>query len=75
MTTGNVCPRCGATDHQRLGELFVCGAQLDEYEKPVLFSEELMTHGYPECGAGSVDVEALYQAFKERLLAELGVAK
>jgi len=31
---------------------------------------EIMYHNYPECGPGSLELEELYQAFKERLLAE-----
>jgi len=35
------------------------------------FNESIMTHGWPECGAGRIDVEELYQMFKERLLKEV----
>jgi hypothetical protein len=30
----------------------------------------VMTHGWPECGPGSINVEEMYQAFKARLAAE-----
>lgn len=36
-----------------------------------LFEEKLMTHDYPECGPGSIDVEELYQVFRERFAKEL----
>lgn len=36
-----------------------------------LFKEKLMTHDYPECGPGSIEVERLYQAFRERFLKEV----
>lgn len=35
------------------------------------FNESIMTHGWPECGAGRIDIEELYQLFKERLLREM----
>lgn len=35
------------------------------------WTENLMTHDYPESGPGRVDIEDLYQSFKERLMHEL----
>lgn len=35
--------------------------------------QRLMVHDYPECGPGSQSVEELYQAFKQRIISELGV--
>jgi hypothetical protein len=32
--------------------------------------ENLMTHNWPECGPGSINVEELYQAFKMRFMYE-----
>jgi hypothetical protein len=34
-------------------------------------SGRLMTHDWPECGPGTIDVEELYQAIKMRLMSEL----
>lgn len=36
-----------------------------------LFEELLMTHDYPENGPGRIEVERLYQAFRERFVKEL----
>lgn len=35
----------------------------------------VMVHDWPECGPGSINVEALYQAFKARLLSETSGGK
>ena len=40
-------------------------------ERDEIFKDDLMTHGWPENGPGSLDVETLYQAFKARLMREL----
>jgi hypothetical protein len=37
------------------------------------FDKMLMVHDYPECGPGSLDVEELYQAFRQRLLREMAL--
>lgn len=34
-------------------------------------NESVMLHGYPECGPGSLNIEDLYHAFKERFIEEL----
>jgi hypothetical protein len=37
----------------------------------VEWDDALMVHGWPECGAGSMDIEKLYQAFKARMAEEM----
>ena len=36
----------------------------------VEWDERLIIHDWPECGPGSLSIEALYQAFKARLAEE-----
>ncbi len=46
-----------------------------EYPQSGVWADGVMTHGYPESGPGSIDVDTLYQAFKERFMAELAAVK
>ena len=57
-------------------EYCVCAAcqERDEQQRrdDELFAESVKVPGWPECGDSSVSIEAIYQAFRRRLLKEQG---
>lgn len=44
---------------------------MSNQERDEFWQETLMLHGWPECGPGSLFIERLYQAFKDRLEREI----